>query len=245
MSTILILLFGALPAIIFGEDSIRTLAERIPYPITLVKLAVVDDGTAVRISRQGSEDYTIIAELSDLMVKSSRSKIDKTTYRESVEKAYYLSDFEARQILLVNKSFTVTLEAFEKHLQAGKWGQCLYLDAFLPKFLRGYYLLLGVARNNTARYARATQIFDEKFDVSLNSPRSDVRIARWRNSPEGVVKLRIATKELVYQLKLWEKRELAANDRNPEIPLGAKCEEALDLFVRIYFCIQAPSFCSP
>lgn len=241
LMAILLLLGSGLLNTVFSEKPSTVLDERIPYPIALLKLSVVDNNTGVRISRQGSEDYVIITELSDVMVKNSRSKIDKLTYRESGEKAYYLTDFEAHQILLVNKSFIATLEIFEKHLQTGKMGQCLYLDGFLPKFIRNYFILLGVARNTTSRAIKATKVFEGEYDVSLTSPRSDTRIAAWRNSPECIVKLRIASKELIYQLKLWEKRELANKDRNFEIPLSAKCEEALDLFVRIYFCIQAPS----
>jgi hypothetical protein len=236
----LILLFCGLTCPLLSENNSNVLSDRIPYPIALVKLSILDDNTAVRISHTGSEDYVVIAELNDISVKNSRTKIDKFTYRESLEKAYYLSNFEAQQLQIVNKSLISTLETFEKHLQTGKWGHCLYLDAFLPKFLRGYYLLIGVARNNTRRYLKATRIFDGKYDVSLNSPLSDERLADWRKSPDGIVKLRIATKELIYQLRQWEKRELTDINRNPEIPLSAKCEEALDLFVRIYFGIHAP-----
>ena len=227
-----------------GEKG-QKLGERIPYSIPLLKLSVMDNNTAVRISRPGNDDYVIISSLSDVYVKNSRSKTSKITYRESPDKAYYLTDFEAHQLLLVCKSFVETLEEFEKHLQNGRWGQCLYLDAFLPKFIRGFYLLLGASRNATEGYSKIVRRFEKEFDVSLNSPRSDARVAAWRSTPEGVVKLRIVTKELIYQLKTWERRELTNSKRNPEIILSLKCEEALDLFVRIYFFIQAPGLCSP
>jgi hypothetical protein len=235
------------PVLVWGGDAARqsetVLGQRIPYQIPLYKLSVINDNTGIRISRPGSDDYAVVTTLNDMEVKSGRTKIDKITYRESPDKAYFLNDFETRQLQLVSKSFIVTLETFEKNLQYQRWGNCLYLDAFLPKFIRGYYLLIGAARNNIVHYRKSTRLFEDKFDVSLNSPRSDERIALWRSSSEGVIKLRIATKELIYQLKLWEKNELENSHRNPEIPLSAKCEEALDLFVRIYFCIQAPTFC--
>ncbi|MBN1577908.1 MAG: hypothetical protein JW913_15215 [Chitinispirillaceae bacterium] len=230
----------------YPEDaSGHRLAERIPYPIPLVKLSVIDNNTAVRISRPESADYTIISGFNDLSVKNSRSQTEKTTYRESPDKAYYLTDFEARQLLLTTKSFIATLEEFEKNLKNEKWGHCLYLDAFLPKFIRGFYLLLGASRNATEGYLKNIRSFEKEFDVSLNSPRSDARIAAWRKNPEGILKLRIASKELVYQLKMWEKRELSNPNRNPEIALSLKSKESLDLFVRIYFFSQTPVFCSP
>jgi hypothetical protein len=230
---------------VYSEDGTGIkLAERIPYSIPLLKLSIMENNTAVRISKAGSEDYSIISNFSDVVVKNSRSKTDKITYHESADKSYYLTDFEARQVLIVTKSFIATLEEFEKNLQNGKWGQCLYLDAFLPKFIRGFYMLLGVSRNNTVKYLKEIDLFEKEFDVSLNSPRSDVRIAAWRNTPESVLKLRIATKELIYQLRLWEKRELSNQNRNPEIAMSLKCEEALDLFVRIYFSLKIPVFCS-
>ncbi|MBN1306278.1 MAG: hypothetical protein JXA18_00065 [Chitinispirillaceae bacterium] len=220
-------------------------AQRIPYPIPLVKLSVMEDAAAVRISRPESADYAVVSALDDLAVKSSRHKTERTTYRESPDKAYYLTDFEARQLLLAVKSFVETLEEFEKNLQNGRWGKCLYLDAFLPKFIRGFYLLLGASRNATEGYLKKTRTFEKEFDVSLNSPRSVARVASWRKNPQGILKLRIASKELIFQLKKWEKRELSNPGRNPEIALSLRSEEALDLFVRIYFFSQTPVFCSP
>ncbi len=231
---------------IFSEkEPPSPLMERVPYDIPLVKLSVTDNNTAVRISLPGEDDYAIISALDDTYVKNSRSKTDRIIYRELPDNAYRLSDFEARQILMVCKSFIATLEEFEKHLRNGKWGECLYLDAFLPKFIRSFYLLLGAARNTTGKYLKIVQKFENEFDVSLNSPRSDNRVNAWRSTPEGIVKLRIATKELIYQLKIWEKRELLNANRNPEMILSSKTEEALDLFVRIYFAIQAPTLCFP
>jgi len=206
-----------------------------------MRLGLIDDNTAVRISRNGSENYAIVAEQSDHTIENSRSTINRTTYHEPADKAYIITDFEARQLIAVTKSFIETLEMFEKHLQNERWGQCLYLDAFLPKFLRDYIMLIGISRNAASKYYKKTLIFCKEFDVSLQSPRSDMRLATWRNNPDYIVKLRISIKELIYQLKIWEKRELGDSKRNPELWFGAKSEESLELFIRIYFSLQSQS----
>ena len=234
------ILFLSIPAIAVST----TLKERVPYSIPLLKLSVIDQNTGVRISKESSENYAVIKTLTDFSIKNSRSSVNKTTYREVPEKAYRLNDFEAAQLLQVTKSFVETLEEFEKNLHAQRWGHCRYLDAFLPKFLRGYYILLGAAKNDTRRYAAEIALFEDRFEVSLNSPLTDARVDSWKSIPERTVKLRIATKELIYQLKLWEKRELSNKHRNPDISLCSKAEEALGLFIRIYFSVKAPSFCS-
>ncbi|MBN1759142.1 MAG: hypothetical protein JW863_12530 [Chitinispirillaceae bacterium] len=220
------------------------LEERVPYSIPLLKLSVIDENTGVRISKESSENYVVIKTLTDFSVKNSRSAVNKTTYRESPEKAYRFTDFEANQILLVTKSFVETLDEFEKNLRSQRWGHCRYLDAFLPKFMRGYYILLGASKNNVSRYSSEIALFENSYEVSLNSPLTDARINSWKSTPERTVKLRIATKELIYQLKQWEKRELANKNRNPDISMCSKAEEALGLFIRIYFSVKVPSFCS-
>ena len=222
----------------------EALGERVPYSIPLLKLSVVDDNTGVRISRESSEDYVVVSTLSDYSVKNSRSAVNKTTYRESFEKAYRITDFEAEQLLIVTRSFVETLDNFEKNLRGQRWGHCRYLDAFLPKFIRGYYMLLGASKNNVRKFSSEIALFENKYEVSLQSPMTDRRIAGWQATPERTVKLRIATKELIYQLKLWEKRELSNKGRNPDISMSSKVEEALGLFIRIYFSIKAPAFCA-
>jgi hypothetical protein len=235
---------------IFGNYAIiqgarpEILGERVAYKIPLFKLSVIDGNTGVRISRESSEDYVVVATLNDYSVKNSRSAVNKTTYRESFEKAYRISDFEAAQLLAVTRSFVETLDDFEKNLKGQRWGHCRYLDGFLPKFIRGYYILLGASKNDVRKFSNEIALFENKFDVSLQSPLTDQRINMWAASPERTVKLRIATKELIYQLKLWEKRELSNKSRNPDISLSSKTEEALGLFIRIYFSIKAPAFCS-
>lgn len=221
------------------------LAERTPYSIALAKLSLMNDNTAIRIMKNNDDDYAVIGLLDDQFIKNDKDKKETTTFREYSSRAHYLSDFEARYLIIVCRSLIETLEEFERHIQQKKWGQCLYLDAFLPRFLRNFYILLGITRNNATKYADKICLFEEKYDVSLNSLRSDERIAAWKNDNDCQMKLRIAIKEVVHELHQWEKRELSNNNRNPEVFLSGKVEESLELFILIYFNIQNPEGCLP
>ncbi|MCX7726654.1 MAG: hypothetical protein N2053_07370 [Chitinispirillaceae bacterium] len=226
----------------YSEEK-EEIAPRVSYNIPLLKLSVIDSSGSIRISKQGTDDYVIIANQSDVLVKNTSSDVSKITYFEPSDKSYYISDFEAKQLLAVTNSLVETLEGFEENLKKEKWSHCLYLDSFLPKFLRCFYVLIGTTRNSGEKYLQKTLFLEKEYDISLNSPKSDKRINSWREVPEGVVKLRIATKELIYQLNLWKKRELMNKERNPEMFLGAKVEETLDLFISIYFFIKKPVAC--
>lgn len=236
---LLLLLIGVTGNI--AAEPFQKLSKRTPYPISLAKLSATAKNHAVRITPANSSNYRMITATDDIFVKIRKNGRQKTVYREPADKAYNLSDFEAEQLQIVCKSLTVTLEQFEKNVRGKHWGHCLYLDGYLPKFIRNFYLLISVARNEPEKYTQTMALLDTKFDVSLRSPRSEARIHFWRIAPQYSMKLRIASKELIYQLKIWEKRELANKKRNPELSLWPKCEESLNLFVRIYFNIMPPT----
>lgn len=241
-----ILLFWVLILVFFSysEDTEQKLAPRTPYNIPLLKLSIIDSSGSIRIStKHDGENYVIITNQSDVLVKNTSSNVSKLTHFEPVDKSYYISDFEAKQLLAVTNSLIETLEEFEEFLKKEKWSHCLYLDSFLPKFLRCFYILIGTTKGNGEKYLKKTLFLENEYDISLNSPKSDRRIRSWREVPEGTVKLRIASKELVYQLNLWKKRELTNKDRNPEMFLGTKVEETLELFINIYFSIKKPLTC--
>jgi hypothetical protein len=85
---------------------------------------------------------------------------------------------------------------------------------------------------------KSSCISDSLFDISLASLKSDSRIKTWRTQKDHIIKLRIMTKELIYQIKDWQKKELENKDRNKEISYGKKFEEAYTLFIKTYFCEQ-------
>ena len=80
-----------------------------------------------------------------------------------------------------------------------------------------------------------TNIADSLFDKSVYSPKSDKRIGHWYSSPGYLTKLRIVTKELVYQIYQWQKIELTNQDRDYYLYKNTMFKEVYELFIRMYF----------
>jgi hypothetical protein len=76
---------------------------------------------------------------------------------------------------------------------------------------------------------------ESAFDVSLTSPKSDERINRWRAQQNHVLKLRIISKELAFQLQEWDRKVLDNSKRDHELFFDTKVKEAFSLFIRLYF----------
>jgi hypothetical protein len=194
----------------------------------------------VRVPIDGREEYAIIRRYGDTHVKSTRMGTERTHHQESPDRAFIITKFEARQISKVVRSFIATLEIFERDLKRKKWDRCRYLDSFFPRFLKRFYYLVCSARNSVQAMPRIARVPDSEYDVSLNSPKTDKRIEMWQKESEYTIRLRIISKELAYQLKYWQKKELDNSRRNQEIAYSAKAEEAYSLFVHMYFNLRPP-----
>lgn len=223
-----------------ARDDGPRLRKRQSYRIDLPNLRIYryeDTGEMkeVRIASDNSGSYSAIAGLNDRRVKVTRHGRETTVYREAWERAFIISEFEAKELKDVCGSLMRTLEDFEKNLQRKQWGKCLYLDGYFPRFLQSFYYLYCAARASSEAMPPEAFVPDSLFDPSLRSPKSDARVGEWVRDPEHVIKLRIITRELVYQLKEWEKKELKKRRKNPEVNYGEKLERAFALFVRHYF----------
>ena len=240
------ILFIGAAGTIFGQDTeALQLQTREPFTLNLPKIAVsVDDVTndfdGVRIIFAGSEDQVFIGMYDDQYIKNTAHGAEKTLYRENPEKAGFISKFEAKTISKVNKEFILALEQFDVLLQKSSWGRCLYFDCYFPRFVNGYYYLICAARCSESALPRGARIPEECFDVSLNSPKTDARITMWRASPDYVIKLRIATKELAGQLQVWQKNIDRTKD-NDDVAMPKELEEALIILDRVYFNLKPPS----
>jgi hypothetical protein len=190
----------------------------------------------VRVSF-GNDDnyYCLIAPGADYEIKVTKEGRQKYVHGEAPDKAYMISDFEAEVLNKVCKTFVSTLEIYEKDLQHEKWERLLYLDSYFPRFLKGFYYLYCAARNSPYALPKGICIPDSMYDVSLTSPKSDERIRQWRQSPDNIIKLRIISKELIYQIKDWQDKEIDNSKRNIDVSYGKKFEEAFTLFMKIYF----------
>jgi hypothetical protein len=196
----------------------------------------------VKVSFDSDDDpateYVFIGPLSDYEIKNTRDGIQKKIHPEIADKAFIISDFEAKILNKTCKLFVNTLEIFEKDLQRQRWDRCLYLDSYFPRFLKGFYYLYCAARNSPYALPKSACPSDSLYDISLNSPKSDARIiGTWRQKPDHILKLRIITHELIYQIKEWQNKELDNPNRNVEVPGGKKFEEAFTAFVKVYFGI--------
>ncbi len=223
----------------------QELAPRSAFSIPLIKLKLGDDEDSerlkeVRVDIDGSKEYALISAKNDVHVKHTRKGTKRTVYTESADRAYIITDFEAEHLSKTVKSFIQTLEIFERDLKRGNWDKCLYLDAYLPRFLKSFYYLGCAARNSPHAFPTIGRIPDSEYDVSQNSIKSDHRIKMWRTEKDHIIKLRIITKELIHQLKKWQKKELNNKKRNPEVAYSGKAEEAYALFIRVYFNLKPP-----
>jgi hypothetical protein len=227
-----------------AQQSPKDLFPRESFSVPLARLSVsIDEGSRkverVRISYGGSDDYVNIGPLNDEYVKMSRKGRETTVFRESWQNAMYVTEFEGEHLHKVTGTLVEALEILESDLHKGNWARCHYLDGYLPRFMRGFYYLCDAmvcsqARAGLPRVARIPEI---AYDVSLVSPKTDKRIARWRQQTDYIIKLRIAAKELVYQFQRWQK---AAKD-DPSEFFDTKVKKAYVLFVRIYFNLTPPA----
>lgn len=216
------------------------LMERTPFDVPLAKLSLsFDDEThrlnSVRVSFNRDNEFVTITHWHDEHIKMTRKGRVKTVHRESPEAAYQMSEFEAEYFRRVTESLVEALEQLEKDLHRERWGKCLHLDSYLPKFLRGYYFLCEAVRNSHGGLPRVARVPESAFDVSLNSPKSDARLKAWRSKPEQIIKLRIMAKELAYQLEEWLKNEKKKRKKNPGWFFSSSLKKAYSLFIRVYF----------
>jgi hypothetical protein len=240
-----ILSISAFSRVFCQDTEALQLQTREPFTLNLPKISVsVDDVTndfdGVRISFAGSEDVVFIGTFNDQYTRNTSRGAEKTLYRENPEKAGFISKFEAKYISKVNKEFVLGLEQLDVLLQKGSWGRLLYFDCYFPRFLNGYFYLLCAARSSESALPRGARVPESCFDVSLNSAKTDARINMWRASPEYVIKLRIAGKELAQQLQIWQKNIDRARD-NDDVAQPKELEESLIILERVYFNLKPPS----
>lgn len=229
------------------DPGIQTLQllPREKYSLTIPKISInIDDETrdfdGVRIIFTGSKDQVFIGTYDDMYIKNASHGSEKTLHRETPEKAGFLSKFEIKMLMKVNDGLVAELETLEKYLQKERWGRCCYLDAFFPHFLNGYFHLLYAARNSSSVLPRTARIPEDIYDISLSSSKTDARISQWRSSADHLIKLRIAGKELAYQIKEWQKMLGKAKD-NVDIVSSRDFEDAFVIFIRVYFNMKPPS----
>jgi hypothetical protein len=95
--------------------------------------------------------------------------------------------------------------------------------------------MMCAAKDSPEAMPRSALVNENDFDNSENSPKSDARIKMWQTDKDRIMKLRIASKELIKHTKEWQKNELNDPKRNPEISYSGSFERAFTAFVKNYF----------
>jgi hypothetical protein len=234
-STIFLCLFSFL--IICQSDA--EVEKRRPFqvPLAIITPAFNSDGKLeeVFVTFEGQHEGWAVSFADDRYVKDTkRIRIDHT-YKETPTQYYLISPFEAEVLNRVCLSWEETLKIFEHQLKNNDWGRCLYLDAYFPPFLKGFYYLYCSSKSSFSVLPQITNINDSLFENSFNSMKSDNRIAAWRSNNEHIIKLRIAAKELDYQIEKWRKTDLDNPSRDAWEDHSKEFINSFELFVRLYF----------
>ncbi len=223
----------------------NSLQKRSPYTVPLLTLSLRSDRTSelfreVSVSSNGRSEYSLIGRFNDLYIRNKRQDVEKFEYAESESGAHNLSHFEAKQLKKVIRSFTATLDILERDLSDKKWDRCLYLDSYLPRFLRGFYFLSCAMFNSSAALPDVGNLPESLYDVSLRSIKSDTRIYKWQKEKDHIIKLIIATKELKYRLRQWELENLSvllssSSSKAKVFSYSEQLKVSYGLFIKLYF----------
>jgi hypothetical protein len=226
--------------VIFGLVNIIYAVEpRKPFTIPLAVLAYspAQDTMTEKVCvwfDKANESWEVTAkEQRHILAKDMQT--EEEIYRKPPGRDFRLNSIDAQLINRVCKTLAKTLDIFENDLKNNHWDKCLFLDSYLSSFFRGFYHLLTVAKNSPRALPEITCPPDSLYDRSPESPKSDVRIAQWRASGDHVTKLRIAARELIFQIKEWQKKELDNPNRDTGNDQSGNFAAAYEFFIRLYF----------
>ncbi len=215
------------------------LLPRDSFPLTLPQIAVKNDNetgefSGVSVIFPDCTDRAIIGMGEDFEITTTSHGLEKTLYRKLPGREGYLSRFEAKVIIRVDGRFCEALDTLDTLLRHRDWSRCRYLDSYFPRFLSGWYYLIGAARNSLYALPRSCRPLEKEFDVSLNSQKTDARVLIWGRAADTAAALRKAGEALCTQLKTFRKTlESAKTTEDPGIPEGLT--DALAKFVAAYF----------
>lgn len=234
---------AAMPVVSQGNASSGQLQQREEFHVVLPKISIslddiTQDFSGTRITFDGSDDQVFIGMYNDMYIKNTAHGAEKTLYRETTEKAAFISKFEAKYLIKTIDALTTTLDEFDEDLRKSRFNRLLYLDGFLPHFLNGFYYTISAARNSTTALPRSARVPEDLYDPSLTSAKSDMRVTAWRSSQENIIRLRIAGKEFEHELKLFSKDLSKAND-NEDVASRKEFDDAFVIFIRVYFNIKS------
>ena len=236
-----VLFILAVITVSFTEEPEKRRPFTIPLPLVTVLYDENNQFVEAFVTFNNTSEGWAIGMVDDRYVKDTRRERVDHFYRERVNSAYRISSFEAGVLERVGKKFEESLLLYERYLKGERWGRLLYLDSYYPSFFRSFFYLYCGAHNSMSALPKVTRVADSLYEESTVSPLSDRRISTWRANPEQVMKLRIAAKELAFQMKNWRQKVI----RNPELDFrqdrSKAFRESYELFIRLYFNLPPAS----
>jgi hypothetical protein len=182
---------------------------------------------------ENSNDQVIITTIEDYLLKDSKDGAKKTVFREAAERAYLISQFEAKQISRVCKTLIKSLEAFDESLEKGKWDRCQGLDSYFLRFLKGFNFLISCASNNTVRLIPAYYCPDSIYSIAVDLEKLNARTNHWKTDAQSRSKLQTVLKELLYQCWILQ-RDISQQKSNQDIMIKEGFIKAMNIFIKIY-----------
>jgi hypothetical protein len=226
-------------AIAFLAAQAAAVMPRTPYTIPLSNVAyTAAHDTApdvVCIWFDKADEWWEVSHHFERHVKEKNMNTEEEIYQKPVTQMYVFSTVEATLISKVCKTLIKTLEGFDHDLKNNRWDRCLFLDSYLASFFHEFFFLYTICRGSPKSLPSVARIADSLYDRSPESPKSDKRITQWRQTADHIIKLRIATKELIYQIKQWQKKELEEPEKTSWEDEAADFVQAYELFLRLYF----------
>ena len=208
-----------------------------PIPLPMVAYTPAQDSVGEKVIiwfDRANESWEISStEVRHILEKDMQT--EQEIYRKPPGQGFLLNSIEIQVINRICKTLIKTLDGFERDLGNNRWVKCRYLDSYLASFFCGFYHLITIAKSSKSALPEITCPPDSLYDRSPESPKSDVRLAQWRQSADHVVKLRIAARELMYRIKDWQKKELNNPKRDIWRDQSGDFVEAYELFIRLYF----------
>jgi len=228
---------------LISATDLFALEKRSAYdiPLALLSPRFNPDGTLdeVFVTFGSESEGWAISCLDDRYVAVNMNGLTRkdVVYREEPEYAQLITPFEAEVLDKVCQSFIKTLQIYERDLAGFRGDRLRYLDPHFISFFRNFHHLVCAARNSPNALPRDTYIEDSLYEISDTSEKTDKRIELWRENPDQIIKLRIASKELIFQIKQWQKKELRNAKRDVWEDNSKKFVEIYELFLRLYFNI--------
>jgi hypothetical protein len=229
----ILILVLALPWQSFSLEPRKAFAVPLPY-----LNASVDPAGNVRevvINFGKSDEKWSVSVRDEIHYKFNDRDWYEHTYLEPRGEEFIISPTEGMLLAKVCDGFSQTLDIFERDLRKGDWDRLRYLDGSMAAFLKDFYWLYGAARANTRLMPPRCRIADSLADGTFSSPVTDRRVATWKASPDHIIKLRIAAKELMLRIREWTDKDLTNKKRDPLEDYSKKFREIYALFVKLYF----------